>query len=141
MIIANLQQSSVTLEEIEGANDFIQRFEKIEPPNQLVAVIGDPLLQKFLQLQSSDIYDQRLDNWLLSFFEGQLQAAEPSEVKILEILKGIIEYTNFTKVRLYQANQLGFFSNSFPDFATSVFHISQVYGTYLEWYFRSRNHP
>ncbi|CAG8955260.1 hypothetical protein HYFRA_00011242 [Hymenoscyphus fraxineus] len=98
IITADPEQASVTLEEIEGANDFIQRFEKIEAPNQLVAVVGDPLLQKFLQLQPSDIYEKRLDSWLLAFFEDQLQAAEPSETKIMEILKGILEYTKFTKI-------------------------------------------
>ncbi|CAG8981588.1 hypothetical protein HYALB_00009467 [Hymenoscyphus albidus] len=98
IITADPEQASVTLEEIEGANDFIQRFEKIEAPNQLVSVVGDPLLQKFLLLQPSDVYEKRLDSWLLTFFEDQLQAAEPSETKIMEILKGILEYTKFTKI-------------------------------------------
>jgi centromere protein I len=79
-------------------NDFVQKLEKIEPPNQLVAVIGDPLLQKFLQLRSSDEYSHRVDRWLMAFFEDQLQIAEHAESKILEMLDVIREYAQYTKV-------------------------------------------
>ena len=78
-------------------HDFIQKLEKIEPPNQLVAVIGDPLLQKFLQLRSSEDYQRRIDNWLLSFFEDRLKSSE-SEAKVLDMLNAILGYTQFTKV-------------------------------------------
>ncbi|KAG9236610.1 Mis6-domain-containing protein [Amylocarpus encephaloides] len=90
-------ESSVTLEEIEDVHDFVRRLEKIEPPNQLVAVIRDPLLQKFMQLRSSEAYQKRVDRWLLAFFEDQLQAVAPSEAKILGMLNGILEYTRYTK--------------------------------------------
>ncbi|TVY17018.1 Inner kinetochore subunit mis6 [Lachnellula arida] len=90
-------ESSVTLEEIEDVHDFVQRLEKIEPPNQLVAVIQDPLLQKFLQLRSSEVYGRRVDSWLMAFFEDQLEAADTSETKILEMLKSIQGYTHYTK--------------------------------------------
>lgn len=81
-------------------HDFVQRLEKIEPPNQLVAVIQDPLLQKFLQLRSSEVYARRVDSWLMAFFEDQLEAANTSETKILEMLKSIQGYTHYTKVRI-----------------------------------------
>jgi len=79
-------------------HDFVRKLEKIEPPNQLVAVIQDPLLQKFLQLRSSDVYVKRVDSWLLAFFEDQLEASDSSETKILQMLKSILGYTQYTKV-------------------------------------------
>ncbi|TVY49879.1 Inner kinetochore subunit [Lachnellula occidentalis] len=94
---SHAQESTVTLEEIEDVHDFVQRLEKIEPPNQLVAVIQDPLLQKFLQLRSSEVYARRVDSWLMAFFEDQLEAGDTSEIKILEMLKSIQGYTRYTK--------------------------------------------
>lgn len=97
--MANSHQSSVTLEEIETVHDFVENLEKIQPPNQLVAVIRDPLLQKFLQLRSSKESSQRIDEWLLAFFEEQLTSRQSSESDILEMLRSILEYTRFTMVR------------------------------------------
>jgi centromere protein I len=88
------------LEEIENVNDFIRRLEKIELPNQLVAVIGDPLLQKFLQLKSSDSTSRRIDNWLLDFFEDQLENSDSSEALILQMLVAVRDYTRYMKVLL-----------------------------------------
>jgi centromere protein I len=87
----------VTLEEIENVNEFVDKLEKIELPNQLVAAIGDPLLQKFLQLRPSDSTSQRIDQWLLAFFEDQLETSG-SEKAILEMLEAVRGYTNHTKV-------------------------------------------
>jgi len=93
----------VTLEEIDSVNDFIYKLEKIEPPNQLVAVIGDPLLQKFLQLRSSEASSKRIDDWLLAFFEDQLERQHSAELMILEMLNVVLEYTRYTKVLLLHA--------------------------------------
>jgi centromere protein I len=79
-------------------HDFVQKLEKIEPPNQLVAVIGDSLLQKFLQLRSSESNSRRVDAWLLAFFEDQLEAPEPADSKILEMLEALLIYTRYNKV-------------------------------------------
>lgn len=92
----------MTLEEIENANGFVAVLEKIELPNQLVAVMGDPLLQKLLQLKSTDVVRQRVDNWLMAFFEDQLEGDGSSESALLDMLAAILEYTRFTKVGLYQ---------------------------------------
>jgi centromere protein I len=86
------------LEEIEDVHDFVQKLERIEPPNQLVAVIGDSLLQKFLQLRSSESSSRRVDAWLLAFFEDQLEVPESAEGKILEMLEAVLIYTRYTKV-------------------------------------------
>ena len=79
-------------------HEFVRKLEKIEPPNQLVAVIHDPLLQKFLQLRSSDTSSKRIDSWLLAFFEDQLEESTSSESKIFEILEAVLGYTRYTKV-------------------------------------------
>ena len=78
-------------------HEFIQKLEKIEPPNQLVAVINDPLLQKFLQLRSSASASRRIDSWLLAFFEDQLEDSSASD-RILSMLDAVLGYTRFTKV-------------------------------------------
>lgn len=88
----------MTLEEIENVSGFIGRLEKIELPNQLVAVMGDPLLQKLLQLKSTDTTRRRVDNWLMAFFEDQLENEETSEATLLDMLASIREYVRFTKV-------------------------------------------
>ncbi|KFY00890.1 hypothetical protein O988_03035 [Pseudogymnoascus sp. VKM F-3808] len=94
---SNAQETSVTLEEIENAKSFVDVLEKIELPNQLVAVMGDPLLQKLLQLKSTDAVRQRVDNWLMAFFEDQLEGDGSSEGALLDMLAAILDYTRFTK--------------------------------------------
>ncbi|KAK2628629.1 hypothetical protein QTJ16_001732 [Diplocarpon rosae] len=90
--------TSVTLEEIEDVHEFVQKLERIEPPNQLVAVINDPLLQKFLQLRSSDNNSRRIDSWLLAFFDDQLQTPETGERSVLEMLSAVLGYTRQVKI-------------------------------------------
>jgi centromere protein I len=85
------------LEEIGNVSDFVNKLEKIELPNQLVAAIGDPLLQKYLQLKPSSSTSLRLGLWLLAFFEDQLETPE-SEKNILDMLEAIRDYTRYTKV-------------------------------------------
>ncbi|KAH7393204.1 Mis6-domain-containing protein [Cadophora sp. MPI-SDFR-AT-0126] len=94
---SHAQETSVTLEEIEDVHEFIQKLEKIEPPNQLVAAIDDPLLQKFLQLRSSKSNARRIDSWLMAFLEDHLQSSHAGERQILEMLETILGYTRHTK--------------------------------------------
>ncbi|KUJ11771.1 Mis6-domain-containing protein [Mollisia scopiformis] len=94
---SHAQEFSTTLEEIEDVHEFVQKFEKIDPPNQLVAVISDPLLQKFLHLRSSEVDSSRIDSWLLAFFEDQLQNSGTEKDGILEMLDAILKYARYTK--------------------------------------------
>jgi centromere protein I len=80
-----------------NVSDFVGKLETIELPNQIVAVIGDPLLRKFLLLKSSDSTARRIDNWLLAFFEDQLESQEPTESVILAMLDAIRDYARCTK--------------------------------------------
>lgn len=76
----------------------MRNFEKIVAPNQLVAVLRDPLLQKFLQLKSSENDLKRVNNWLLAFFEDELSKKLPENGNIQEILRFILEYTRHSKI-------------------------------------------
>ncbi|QSZ35832.1 hypothetical protein DSL72_006954 [Monilinia vaccinii-corymbosi] len=91
------QDISITLEELGDVDDFVQKLEKIELPNQLVAAIHDPLLQKFLHLRSSEATLERIDYWLLAFFEDQLENGRTSETQVPEMLEVILRYTRLTK--------------------------------------------
>jgi centromere protein I len=95
-----LLQTSITLEEIDNVTDFIQKLEKIDLPNQLVSVIGDPLLQNLLQLKSNENIKRRIDNWLTAFFEDQLESGGYAGSTLLDMLVAIKDYANFTKVSL-----------------------------------------
>lgn len=79
-------------------DEFVQKLEKIELPNQIVAGIHDPLLQKLLHLRSSEATLQRVDYWLCSFFEDQLEDGRSSGTQIPDMLEAILQYTRFTKV-------------------------------------------
>lgn len=92
-------------------DEFVRHLEKIELPNQLVAAIGDPLLQKFLQLKHSEATAQRVDNWLLAFFEDQLEAPDSAEGNILGMLEAIRDYTRYTKVHCYSILLLAVLTN------------------------------
>jgi centromere protein I len=63
-----------------------------------VAAIDDPLLQKFLQLKSSQNTQSRIDHWLLAFFEDQLEDGRSSEIEIPDMLQAVLGYTSFTRV-------------------------------------------
>ncbi|KAI9049486.1 hypothetical protein LZ554_006517 [Drepanopeziza brunnea f. sp. 'monogermtubi'] len=89
-------ETSVTLEEIEDAHQLVQKLEKIEPPNQLVAVLKDPLLQKFMQLKSTDVYSRRVDSWLLAFFDDHLRT-DLGGKEITAMLDTVLNYTCQTK--------------------------------------------
>ncbi|KAI9839365.1 MAG: Phosphate metabolism transcription protein [Sclerophora amabilis] len=91
---------SVTLEEIDGVNDFVQKIEKIEPPNQVVSVLRDPLLQRYLSLRPSDSALQRIENWLNTFFEDELHSirqGQSDESQLAEVLQSLVNYTRYTK--------------------------------------------
>ena len=89
------------MEEIESIEDFVQTLEKIEMPNQLVSVIGNPKLQHLLQLKSNETILRRIDNWLTAFFEDQLESGTPTASSLLlDMLTAIRDYTTFTKASL-----------------------------------------
>ena len=80
------------MEEIENVQSFVKNFEKIELPNQLVAVLADPLLQKLLILRPSQESHQRIANWLNAVLEDVLggDADEDTLFDVLDVLKDFV---------------------------------------------------
>ncbi|KAJ3947012.1 uncharacterized protein N0V96_003395 [Colletotrichum fioriniae] len=93
-------ETSVTLEEIDSADRLAQTVEKIELPNQLAAVLADPLLQKFVALKKDDAASKRVVHWINAVLEDVLNgnADDKSFAETMEMLK---EYVARVKVKLY----------------------------------------
>ena len=117
--------------------EFIQKLEKIDLPNQLVAVMGDRLLQKLLQLKSSDTVLRRVDNWLLAFFEDQLEESGSSESRILEMLAAVRDYTNYTKVGV--TDHFSSWMLSLVAITAGLSGVPQIHDSILEWHYWTTN--
>ncbi|KAK7427970.1 hypothetical protein QQZ08_005583 [Neonectria magnoliae] len=87
---------SVTLEEIENTTSFVRNLEKIEMPNQLVAVLADPLLQKLVLLRPNDESDQRIANWLNSALQDVIDG-DAEESMLFDVLDILRDYVVSTK--------------------------------------------
>ncbi|KFA78551.1 hypothetical protein S40288_01449 [Stachybotrys chartarum IBT 40288] len=89
-------ERSVTLEEIENAVVFVGKLEKIELPNQLVAVLADPLLQKLLMLRPSTESRQRIVNWLHTILQDVIDGSTDRETlwDVLLILRDFVTQTH-----------------------------------------------
>ncbi|KAL2676808.1 hypothetical protein Neosp_010574 [[Neocosmospora] mangrovei] len=85
-------EDSVTLEEIENATDFVKKIDKLELPNQMVAVLVDPLLQKLMLLRPSEESDQRIANWLNSILQDVTEGFENEETlfDMMDILRDYV---------------------------------------------------
>ncbi|KAJ8131929.1 hypothetical protein O1611_g1693 [Lasiodiplodia mahajangana] len=87
-------ENSVTLEEIESVDGFVKNLEKIELPNQLIAILRDPLLQKLLFLRPQAQAHLRACHWLSSYAQDMMAAdSEVHLIDILSILKGYVTAT------------------------------------------------
>ena len=94
----------MTLEEIDSVEDFVEKFDLIEPPAQLISFLIDPLLQKFLYMKPSDSASQRIDLWLSTYLESEYQSAklgEGSSADLSEMLRGLNRQAKYTKVCYY----------------------------------------
>ncbi|KAF1990095.1 Mis6-domain-containing protein [Aulographum hederae CBS 113979] len=92
--------STITLEEINNADDFINNLERIEPPSQLISAFSDPLLRKYLALRPSNVDTRRIDLWTERFLEDELEAAKdgyPPTAEFPSLLRGLLDYTRSTK--------------------------------------------
>ncbi|KAI1284611.1 Mis6-domain-containing protein [Xylaria sp. FL0933] len=88
-------ENSITLEEIESVDGFVKNLEKIELPNQLIAILGDPLLQKFLLLRPQARAHVRACNWLSSYTQDVMTG--DSDTRLLDILSTLRNYVTTTK--------------------------------------------
>ncbi|KAI9885482.1 MAG: hsp70 nucleotide exchange factor fes1 [Watsoniomyces obsoletus] len=93
-------QTSITIEEVDNVDDLVDHLERIELPNQVISVLGDPLLQIYLSIRPSDTIRKRFHHWLVSFFEDELRCIQAgiSSQKLSSLLEDLLEYTQFTKV-------------------------------------------
>ncbi|KAF2182814.1 Mis6-domain-containing protein [Zopfia rhizophila CBS 207.26] len=93
-------ETSVTLEEIDNVEDFVEKLDRIELPGQLISFLIDPLLQKYLTLKPSVIASRRIDLWLSMYLEEEYQAAKcdlETSTHLSEILGGLLKQTQYTK--------------------------------------------
>jgi centromere protein I len=94
-------QASVTLEGIDNVHDFVEKLDRIEPPGQLVSLLVDPLLQKYVDLKPSSITSTRIGLWLATCLEEQYEAARlgtGDDRYLSEVLDGLLRYGQYTKV-------------------------------------------
>jgi centromere protein I len=96
------------LEEIEDASSLAASIDKLELPNQLVAVLADPVLQKLLLLRPSDDAYQRVVNWLQAVLQDAITGNTPEDT-LWDILEVVHEFVKQTQVRglslAYQATR------------------------------------
>ena len=102
---ANGFQTSVTLEEIDKAEVFVENLENIELPTQLVAIMADPLLQKLLLLRPDAEAYSRISNWLMACM-GDVATGDADFSLLLDMLDVIHDYVISTKVRILTPNSL-----------------------------------
>ncbi|KAF4119635.1 centromere protein I [Geosmithia morbida] len=89
--------TSVTLEEVENATSLAKSLEKLEPPNQLVAVLADPVLQKLLLLRPSDEAYRRIANWLYAVLHDVIDGSADEDT-LWELLDVVGDFVVRTKV-------------------------------------------
>ncbi|GAO17257.1 hypothetical protein UVI_02061030 [Ustilaginoidea virens] len=106
----NPAQDSVTLEEVEDVNSFVSKMDKLELPNQLVAVLADPLLQKLLILRPDPESYQRISNWLSAVFDEVL-SGDADAATLWEVLDVVREFV--VRTRTIPPLLLGFFTRFF----------------------------
>jgi len=89
----------VTLEEIENAENLVLNLEKLALPNQLVAVLADPLLQKLLQLRPGEESSARVNNWIAACI-SDAASGDAAGGELLELLNVVHDYVSISKVQL-----------------------------------------
>ncbi|KAF1844757.1 Mis6-domain-containing protein [Cucurbitaria berberidis CBS 394.84] len=93
-------ENSVTLEGIDNVEDFVEKLDRLEPPGQLVALLTDSLLQKYVELTPSPIVSTRIDLWLATCLEELYEAEglETGDAQYLsEVLDGLLKHAQYTK--------------------------------------------
>lgn len=94
-------KAALTIEEVENVDHFVDNLERIEPPSQLIAGLQDPLLQKFLIMNTSIDSARRLELWLLLSFEEEMETLREGfglSPSLSELLGAVVSYTESSKV-------------------------------------------
>ncbi|KAI5803123.1 Mis6-domain-containing protein [Geopyxis carbonaria] len=97
-------ETSVTLEEVKDANDFVEKLDRLELPNQMAAILQDGLLQKLLALRPSVAASERINNWLAAALEDELRIYHSTipgaSARRDALLLNIVQYTRSTRTLL-----------------------------------------
>lgn len=91
----------MTLEEIDNADDFVGKLEKIEPPGQMVSFLTDPLLQKYVALNPSPFNNKRIEFWLATCLEEEynvIKSGQDASASLAELLEGLYQHAQYSKV-------------------------------------------
>lgn len=78
-------------------------MDKLELPNQLVAVLADPLLQKLLLLRPNAESFQRIANWLSSALQDVING-DADEATLWEVMEVVRDFVVQTKVSRNRVN-------------------------------------
>ncbi|PMB68138.1 hypothetical protein BM221_006315 [Beauveria bassiana] len=105
-------EDSITLEEIENVQSFVEKMDRLELPNQLVAVLADPLLQKLLLLRPSGESFLRVANWLNAALQDVVDgdADEATLWEMMEVVRDFVVQTKLLEAAVADnqpATQLG----------------------------------
>lgn len=92
---SNAHEKSVTLEEIDSAESLASNLEKIELPDHLVAVLVDPLLQKFMMLRPDKNLKRALA-WMDTQI-GEVLNGDADDEAVENTIKLIREFARSTK--------------------------------------------
>ncbi|OAA66085.1 Mis6 domain-containing protein [Cordyceps fumosorosea ARSEF 2679] len=103
-------EDSVTLEEIENVQSFVDKMDKLELPNQLVAVLADPLLQKLLLLRPSAESYMRVANWLNAALQ-EVVDGDADETTLWEMMDVVRDFV--VQIKNLPATVLNFFAHFF----------------------------
>ncbi|TGZ84040.1 Mis6-domain-containing protein [Ascodesmis nigricans] len=97
-------ESSVTLEEVQSAQDLVAKLYKLELPNQLAAALDSPVLQRLLLLRPSDTSVDRIDNWLSAKLGDAMRVSSSSSSGTITrfgiLLSKILDYTRMSRTLL-----------------------------------------
>jgi centromere protein I len=94
-------ESTVTLEEVQNADDFVQKLDTLELPNQLAAVLEDTLLQQLVALKPTEMAQERIENWLAASLYDTMKTlsstAPGAAARTSKLLEQIAGYTKATR--------------------------------------------
>ena len=79
----------------------MDKLERLELPNQMVAALDDPLMQKYILLTENETCTRRMNHWLALFLDAQLKtesSREDRDADFREVLEKVLTYTRATKV-------------------------------------------
>ena len=81
--------------------DFGNKYERIECPNQIIAALDNQQLQRLVVLRDDPVLDKRLNGWLTMFFDVHMQKEsdeDQSDRTLDEVLEQLLIFTKHTKV-------------------------------------------